>query len=323
MKIAWPQIAAVLVVAAVVVGWQQVRLNRLQDELAAVRSAPPKPPEARPVRILPHMVGNKAKDNEAVADKGKSATGEAAGMAAGTRPAAGMDMEKVREMMKNPAVRGMMAQQMKTMAGTLYKPLIEKFGFADEEREHFLQLITDTMVGQQDLGMAMISAKTPDERAALEKQVQDAVAEQKRKIREFLNDEGDFQAYEAFAGTLSERQQMLGLKPMLEAGGNPLTPDQEERLVEAMHRGRTTALPAGEWGDGGLPGEAVFTDDAVERFDRAWTKMNESVLKETATILDENQQKAFADYQEQMRSMQKIGIEMARTMFQPKPAEKK
>ena len=51
--------------------------------------------------------------------------------------------------------------------------------------------------------------------------------------------------------------------------------------------------------------------------------MNESVLNETASILDENQQKAFADYQEQMKNMQKIGIEMARTMFQAKPAEKK
>ena len=182
---------------------------------------------------------------------------------------------------------------------------------------------SDTLVAQQDQGMAMISAKTPDARAAVEKQVQEGVAEQKRKIREFLNDEADFQAYEAYAGTLSERQQLLGLKPVLEAGGNPLTGDQEERLVEAMHRARTTSMPAAEWGDGSVPGEAVFADDAAERLDRALTKMNESVLNETASILDENQQKAFADYQEQMKNMQKTGIEMARTMFQAKPAENK
>ncbi len=319
MKLAWPQIGAVLVVAAVVVGWQQVRIKRLQDERAPARIAPPKPAEARPVRILPQLAGNKAKDGGAVADKGKPATGEAAA----TRAPAGFDMEKVQEMMKNPAMRGLMAQQMKTMASTLYKPLVEKFGFTDEERDHFLQLISETLVAQQDQGMAMINAKTPDERAAVEKQVQEGVAEQKRKIREFLNDEADFQAYEAYAGTLSERQQLLGLKPLLEAGGNPLTGDQEERLVEAMHRARTAALPAGEWGDGSVPGEAVFADDAAERLDRALTKMNESVLNETASILDENQQKAFADYQEQMKNMQKIGIEMARTMFQAKPAEKK
>ncbi len=323
MKLAWPQIGAVLVVAAMVVGWQQVRINRLQDERAAARNAPPKPAEARPVRILPQLAGNKAKDGGAVADKGKPATAEAAGTAAGTRAPAGLDMEKVQEMMKNPAMRGLMAQQMKTMASTLYKPLVEKLSFTDEERDHFLRLISDTLVAQQDQGMAMISAKTPDARAAVEKQVQEGVAEQKRKIREFLNDEADFQAYEAYAGTLSERQQLLGLKPVLEAGGNPLTGDQEERLVEAMHRARTTSMPAAEWGDGSVPGEAVFADDAAERLDRALTKMNESVLNETASILDENQQKAFADYQEQMKNMQKIGIEMARTMFQAKPAEKK
>lgn len=323
MKLTWPQIGAVLVVAAVVAGWQQVRINRLQDELAAARNAPPKPAEARPVRILPQMAASKAKDSAAVADKGKSATGEAAAVPAGAPPAAGVDLGKVREMMRNPAVRGMMAEQVKSMAGTMCRSLIDKFGLAADEREHFLRILSDGMVAQQDLGLAMISAKTPDERAAITKQLEEARAGQKRKIREFLDDEADFQAYEAYAGTLPERQQMLGLKPMLEAGGNPLTGDQEERLVEAMYRSRTTSMPAAEWGDGQVPGEALFAADAAERFEREWAKMNESVLNETAAILDENQQKAFADYQEQMKNMQKTGIEMARTMFQAKPAENK
>ena len=325
MKNTWSQIGVVLVLAAAVIGWQQVRINKLEAELKAALSATPpaKPVEARPIgRVMPRKPVGESKSNATAADPAKPAEGTASNEVKPPPGGAPMDAEKLREMMKSPAMRGMMAQQMKTMTASLYKPLIEKFGFTDEEREHFQQLIGDSLLAQQDLGLAMMGAKTPEERAALQKQITQAGEDLKGKIREFLNDDNDYQAYVAYQDSLPERQQMMGLKPMLEANSTPLTADQEEKLVDVMHKARSTTLPADQWGDGRTPGEAIFADDAVDRFDRDWTRMSEAVLKDSAGFLDEKQQKTLGEYQEQMRGMQKMGIEMARNMFRPPAAGK-
>lgn len=325
MKNTLSQVGVVLVVAALVIGWQQVRIHKLEEELKTALSAPPpaKAVEARPIgRVMPRKPANEGKSNVTAAEQAKPAAGAPSNEVVQPPAAGGMDAEKLREMMKSPAMRSMMAQQMKTMTASLYKPLIEKFGLTDEEREHFQQLIGDSLLAQQDLGLAMMGAKTPEERAAIQKQITQAGEDLKGKIREFLNDEGDYQAYVAYQDSLPERQQMMGLKPMLEANSTPLTAEQEEKLVDVMHKARSTTLPTEQWGDGRTPGEAIFSDDAVERFDRDWTRMSEAVLKDSSEFLDEKQQKTLGEYQDQMRGMQKMGIEMARTMFRPPAAGK-
>lgn len=229
----------------------------------------------------------------------------------------------LRQMSENPAGRAMMNQGIKAMSAMWFADLVDEFGLTREEENYFLRLVAGSMSTQQNVGMKMMTAETDEEREALKEEIETVKKETKKAIKNFLNNDEDFAAYEHYEEQLPERQQLEGLRnTMLEAGA-PLTPEQEDQVIEAMYKVRTTAPQSTDWhGSGGM--EAIASGDATKKFEEEWERSSTVTAEEVGKILEGPQLEAFKNYQVQMKDMQIMGIKMAEKMFEPKkdaPAE--
>jgi hypothetical protein len=221
--------------------------------------------------------------------------------------------ESLRKMVDNPAGRAMMNQGIKAMSSMWYADLIEDFGLDKKESDYFLSLVAGSMSAQQNIGMKMMSA-TAEEREALAEEISTAKKDSEDAIKEFLNNDEDYASYEAYQERLPERQQIDGLRAVMSEADAPLTPEQEDKVIEAMFQARTSNANATDWnGSGGM--EAIASGDAVEKFEADWNKSARKTADEVGKFLEEPQLEAFKSYQTQMKDMQLMGIKMAAKMF--------
>jgi hypothetical protein len=297
-------LAAAALAAVVVV--EEARIAGLRRELADLKSATP--PPARPHRE-PGAAGAAAGTEAALATK-RGRAEPAAEHPSGAAPGAA---ESLRRIVGNPAARPMMNQAHKALAGAWYADLIKRLDLTQSEAEHFVALLAGGMADQQDLGAKLLTAADDATRADWQQQLQQKTEAQEKAVREFLNDDGDFKAYQEFSASLPERQQLDGIRNMLKDAADPLTPEQESGLVDAMHAARTRAMPEERWG---ASQANYLAPDAEQRFERDWAAMQQSLRQELGDLLDPRQSEAFFRYQEMFKEMQLGSIRMARRLLE-------
>lgn len=222
--------------------------------------------------------------------------------------------KSLRKMVDNPAGRALMNQGIKASTAMWYADLIEKFGLNKEESEYFLQLVAGPMSAQQEIGLKILNSESPEERMKIAEEIGTAQKEAHEAIKDFLNNEDDYAAYEQYEERLPERQQLEGLRAVMASAEAPLSPEQESEVIEAMYRARTTQVDPSDWGDAGEV-EALANGNASEQFERHWERSSQRVTEEVGRILDGPQLEAFMSYQEQMKEMQLMGLRMAEKMF--------
>ena len=298
------------------VGVQELRLQRmragmreLEDRLTA-DAAPPRP--GSDAFRSDAEAGHPAppRRERPVSSPASEDSGEAA---------AGMG-RTLRKMAENPVSRAMMNQGMKAMVAVWYADLVEEFGLSKEEADYFLGLKASMFAEQQRFGMELMSAKDPAGRQAILDAMNRAKDENKEAVRTFLNHDEDFAVYESFEDRLPERQQLGGLRTSMAGSGAPLREDQEAALVEAMYRARHDQPQATDWnGAEGL--EALANGNARESFESEWEQSAARTATEVGSVLDASQMEAFRAYQQQLKEMQLMGLEMARKMFEPGPPD--
>lgn len=220
----------------------------------------------------------------------------------------------LRKMVENPAGKAMMNQGVKAMSMMWYANLAKKFNLSREEEGYFMTLVAGGMSAQQQVGMKMMGAETPEERQALLAEIETAKVETKEAVKQFLNDEEDFTTYEAYEARLPERQQLDGLRAAMTEAGAALSSEQEEEVLDAMYKARISQADGIDWnGGGGM--EAIVSGDAVARFEADWQRGSSRVLTEVGKVLADEQLEAFKGYRDQMKEMQLMGIKMAEKMF--------
>ncbi|MDB4283944.1 hypothetical protein N9894_05030, partial [Akkermansiaceae bacterium] len=207
----------------------------------------------------------------------------------------------MRKMADNPAAKAMFTQAHISTAESIYASLLEEFDLKGEERDYFLGLLSGELADQQQMGMKMMGAKTPEER--------------KQAIADFLNNKEDQEAFETYHDRLPEHQQLPGIKAAIATSGTELSGEQETALVEVMHSMRTGSAEAQKWdGAGGM--EMMAKPDVVEIFEADWAKGKEAYKENLQGVLDDGQMKAFLESQAQMKEMHLMGIKMMRNMMQ-------
>lgn len=303
-------LAVVLVVQQVVIQSHRDRIAALEEMLAGVRTGRDFPAKPRQIGAPSASPGEGRK---------------VGGRTAESRPPAGRPGESgdeslgqsLRRMSENPAGRAMMNQGIKAMSAMWFADLVDEFELTREEEDYFLRLVAGGMSSQQQVGMKIMTAETDAEREALQAEVAEAQEATREAVRDFLNNDEDFAAYELYNRQLPERQQLEGLRnTMLEAGA-PLTREQEQGVIEAMYKVRTTKAATTNWqGPGGM--EAIASGDAIDKFEQEWQENSRATEAEVAKILEEEQLNAFRQFQTQMKDMQLMGIKMAEKMFQSK-----
>jgi hypothetical protein len=295
--------AAGLVVAAVAItlAIEESRIAALRGIAAPVASSPAEPAtakSAKPRRSQP-------------ADPGTAATKSAER----SLPATGGDEsfgKTVRKMWENPAGKAMMNQGVKMAVALMYEDFIGSLGLTAEENDYLKTLLGKDIADQQELGLTMMSA-TPEERAALAKEIEARAKENKESIKTFLNSDEDFTRFTDYQNRLPERQQLDGIRAAFAAKQTPLDDATEARLVEAMYQARTTADAPN------LTGPDAFTKMAdgglVKTFEQGWEAQEKTLMKEAGDILEPAQLVAFKEYRQQLKEMQLMSMKMAEKMM--------
>ena len=218
----------------------------------------------------------------------------------------------VRKMWDNPAGKAMMNQGVKVAVAMMYEDFIEGLDLTKEEKDYFKNLLGQTMADQQEIGMKMMNA-TPEERAALGKELEERKKANEDAIKAFLNSEEDSKRFTEYQSRLPERQQLAGIRATFGSKKATLDADTESRLVEAMYQVRTNSKGAdfsgpdawSKMADGGL----------VKNFEQNWDAQEQTLMKEADAILDDSQLSAFKDYRQQLKEMQLMSMKMAEKMM--------
>jgi|GEM_PF-3788961 len=301
-------------VLLVVVGIEEFRLQGMRARIRELEARP------EPVEV-PSAGGAGARATDRTAATSPRRERSARPTADGEEPEGGAGMGgTLRKMAENPVSRAMMNQGVKAMTSVWYADLIEQFALSEEEGDYFLSLKASMLADQQQFGIRMMGAKDAAERQAIVDEMNQSKEDHREAVRTFLNHDEDFATYEAFEDRLPERQQLDGLRTSLAGAGAPLREDQEAGLVEAMYRARQEQPQATDWnGTGGL--EAIADGNARARFESEWEQSSRRVAGEVGGVLDDAQMEAFRTYQQQLKEMQLMGLEMAEKMFRADPAE--
>lgn len=230
-------------------------------------------------------------------------------------------MAALQKMMDTPAMKEMMKQQMLTQVELGYGRLFEMLHLNGEEKEQFKQLLAGRLGAATDLGLSMRSgSQTPEEMKRNRDKLVESDATFDRAIHDFLDNENDYKTYLAWQDTQPERMQlnMVGRQTFASAG-EPLSVEQEERLVSVMAQARKapSSLP-----DMTQPKNFDPTSMTPEMIDRILAQQQEqakTVAAGAAAFLSPVQQEALAKMQQQYRSMSEAGLRMSSAMFGKKP----
>jgi hypothetical protein len=297
-----------------VVGLQQVHIGKQEKRITQLEALPIAPGTAPEATGRLRRMGTKSAGPRTVGTKTKGGD-RTDGSTATEDPGGDASLGKsLRKMVDNPAGRAMMSQGIKAMSSMWFADLVTEFGLNKEEEDYFLRLVAGSMSAQQQIGMKMMGAETPGEREELADEIEKAKKEAKDSIKDFLNNDDDFAAYEDYEKRLPERQQLDGLRAVMNDAEAPLTPEKEDQVIEAMYRARTNQDGGTDWnGTGGM--DAIASGNASEKFEQDWEKSSRSAAEELGKTLDGPQLEAFKSYQVQMKDMQLMGIKMAERMF--------
>ena len=218
----------------------------------------------------------------------------------------------VRKMWENPAGKAMMNQGVKIAVAMMYEDFINTLGLTPDETNYLKDLLGKEISDQQELGMKFMGA-TSEERTALQAEMEKRKADNEAEVKTFLNDEEDYKKYTAYKERLPERQQLEGIRAVMNGKNAPLDVDTESRLIDAMYDARVK-MDAPDY-SGPKAFEELAKGNVVENFEQGWQKQDERLAAATKDILNEDQQVAFKEYREQAKEMQLMGIKMAEKMM--------
>ena len=220
--------------------------------------------------------------------------------------------KSVRRMWENPAGKAMMNQGVKIAVAMMYEDFINTLGLTPDETNYLKDLLGKEISDQQELGMKFMGA-TPEERTALQAEMEKRKADNEAEVKTFLNDEEDYKNYTAYKERLPERQQLEGIRAVMNGKNAPLDAATESRLIDAMHDARIRMDTPDYSGPKAF--EELAKGNVVENFEQGWQKQDERLAAATKGILSEDQQVAFKEYREQAKEMQLMGIKMAEKMM--------
>lgn len=232
-------------------------------------------------------------------------------------PTSAKPMKAFSDMMKNPAMREMMKKQQVAQLDMLYGGLMSRFQLSDEEKTNFKQLLADRMQLDGEVGLQMMDASvTPEQRAALMKQLADSKKSSADRIKTFLNSDEDYKTFQNWEDSMPERTQLSMGQSLFSAAGEPLSPAQEEQLVQSMMAIRRQ--PGQNLPDLNKTENINPSNLTTAQIDRQLAKVdsdNQNVLQEASRYLSAKQLEALKSMQQQWRAMQEVGLRMSSEMM--------
>ena len=292
----------------------EAKVKALEGEVAEARKAREDVAAsagAERERAAKELAEVRAKLKEAEEKIAKAAKAPPAAQASVAVKAEGGVAKSMAEMMKDPAFKEMAKSQQVAMLDFEYGKLFERFKLSDGEKQDLKNLLAESKAKELDFGLAMMAGEKDEKKIAEgAKALEASKAEIDGKIRTFLNNEEDFQKYKNWEETKGERMQLNMSGAAFSNVGEPLTSEQEDRLVAAMHAARTQVkdLPDLQKPENFKPEN--MTPEMVERMMKSYDSQASQVAQQAADFLSPKQIEALKTMQQTQKTMQEMGLKM-------------
>ena len=231
-------------------------------------------------------------------------------------------MSDIAKMMKNPGMKDMIRAQQKGQLDLLYGSLFKCLQLSDTELEAFKSALLDRQMALVDSSMDMMnSAATPEEKKAATDRMKETTAAYDAQIKELLGDD-NYAMYQSYEATQAERMQVSLFKGSL-GGGDQISEEQEDSLIQAMHeeRNKFQSSVSGV-DDKQATDSSQFTPEKITKLLEENSKLQELYVTRAAAILTPSQLEQFKANQKQQQAMQEVGMKMAAKMFGQSAKEK-
>jgi hypothetical protein len=292
----------------------EAKVKTLEGEVAEARKAREDVAAsagAERERAAKELAEVRAKLKEAEEKVAKAAKAAPVAQASVAVKAEGGVAKSMAEMMKDPAFKEMAKSQQVAMLDFEYGKLFERFKLSDGEKQDLKNLLAERKSKEMDFGLAMMAGEKDEKKIAEGLKALEAYkTESDGKIRTFLNNEEDFQKYKNWEETKGERMQLNMSGAAFSNVGEPLSSEQEDRLVAAMHAARTQVkdLPDLQKPENFKPEN--MTPEMVERMMKSYDSQASQVAQQAADFLTPKQVEALKTMQQTQKTMQEMGLKM-------------
>lgn len=220
------------------------------------------------------------------------------------------------DLMKAPEMKNVMKQQRETQIDMTYGGLISRLHLNTGEKQDLKQMLSERLQEQSDLGLRLIEeGLSEDQKKAALNSFKEAKAASDVKIKTFMNNEQDYQMFQAWEGSAADRMVLsLGHSAFSEVG-EPLTSEQEDQLVKAMAFARTQRSDVPDLTK--VENFAVWSGDekAMAKMTVSLKLQAQQVAAAAASFLSPKQLEALKTFQEQQQTMELAGLKMSASMF--------
>ncbi len=226
-------------------------------------------------------------------------------------------MAAIGEMFENEEMRPMIKAQLEGQIDMMFGDLYGKFQLEGEDLDLFKELLVEQQMSLAQLGMRFMNVKDdPAARDELKDQIDDMQSAYKEKIKEFLNSEEDFETYEFFTKTQSERMEMDSFEKSAERAGQPVTEAQKDALVQMMYEERE----AFDFDSNFEENSADFdyerlNPEHINRHFEQMAEMQKGILAKADQVLSPEQVPLFEKNQGSFLNMLKMQMNMASQMM--------
>ena len=334
-------IASLLVVALGAFGfveWQSVR--KLQDEIAQLQkeAAAQADASADAQAELEKLRKKVADDRQIIAqldtpEKRAAASAEAAKALADSGAPEGADAGKeagntpdfgkmIKKMFTDPSMKKVMRGTQGVAVKMMYGSLGKELGLKAEASNQLMELLTDRQMARTTKGMKMSDGQIDEAQANAEaaadgeKSDQDLDAE----IEAIIGKDGLTKLADYEKG-MADRMQLTQYEQSFSSSGMALNEQQSKGLLGIMLDERTKQPPSpmdpGSK-DVGASIKAMQSEDTMTKLMESQVDLNRRVLSRAGPILNPDQMVQFQQIQQQQLDMQKMQMDIARSMFKGK-----
>jgi hypothetical protein len=213
-----------------------------------------------------------------------------------------------RQWAESDAGKRMQETQNKRKAARLFGPLVEGLSLGEEDRDYFLEIAGASAGAEDALWGELMTAGDGDREEILEKWEAEN-SERSAAMKEFLNDDSDWERYQNYESRLEEYEQVQGLRRAMEGAGAPLTSEQEAQLVEVMYDARQQTGMADRWQGRGVLSQ-LDEPGIADRLETDWQSNQEAMSSGVSGVLSPEQVEAFNSSQSRMIRQATQGLRM-------------
>lgn len=207
------------------------------------------------------------------------------------------------------AIQEMQAQEIKKQ----YAPLVKQLNLTPDQRDMFYTLLINDATNSAVMGLQFLTSTNSADSTNFEAGVAAAKDALDQQIQLLLGANGAAQ-YEEFKSSMEDREMLAQLQDSF--SDNPLTDDQQQRLLQVMTNARKSVEQSSDEGVS-PPTNTASALAQMNQSLQAQVQINQQVYQQAAAFLSPEQLQSLAAGQSNLLAQDQLGVTLGQKFLAP------